>query len=74
MTPFDAAMREITVEMDRLAQHVGNGRVPDRITVEVELDQRTGMPRAVELHPVWRRHVQGGAVATRPVGVNGRRH
>lgn len=73
MSPIDAAMKEITIEMDRLAQHIGNGRMPERVTVDVEFDARTGMPKAVELHPSWRRHIQGGAVATRPVGVGARR-
>lgn len=73
MTPIDMAMREITIAMDQLSNQIGNGRMPTRVSVEIDFDPN-GQVRAVELHPVWRRHVQGGAVATRPVAVNGRRH
>jgi hypothetical protein len=75
VSPIDAAMREITIEMDRLAQHIGNGKMPERVTVEIEFDARTGMPKAVELHPSWRRHIQGGAIPMRAPAVvaNGRR-
>jgi hypothetical protein len=65
MTPFDAAMKEITLEMEALRARIGNGRMPEKITICVELDRQTGMPRAVDCRPEWRRHILGGAVASR---------
>lgn len=62
MTPFDAAMREITLEMEALRARIGNGRLPESIDIRIELDRQSGMPRAVECRPEWRRHIQGGAV------------
>lgn len=63
MTPIEAARKEADAQWDALARMVGDGPLPDRVTITVEFDQQRRMPRAVELDPHWRRHILGGAVA-----------
>lgn len=65
MTPWDAAMKEITLEMEALRRRVGNGPMPSSLTVHVEFDRETGMPRDVRLTDEYHRRIQGGAVAVR---------
>lgn len=65
MSPIDAAMKELTIEMEALRNRVGNGPMPERLTVTVEFDRTSGMPRLVELEPQWRRRINGSDIATR---------
>lgn len=65
MTPWDAAMREITIEMEAARTRTGNGPMPEAILVRIELDRTSGMPRAVAVTEERRRHILGGAVPAR---------
>jgi hypothetical protein len=65
VTPIDAVRREITAELAALERRIGDGPLPAVVVVRVELDHATGMPRAVECQEERRRHIQGGAVASR---------
>jgi hypothetical protein len=65
MAPLDAALKEITLEMEALRHRIGNGRMPSSLTVHVEFDKDTGQLRAVDVEEHRRRHVQGAAVAAR---------
>jgi hypothetical protein len=62
---MDALRREVALELDALERRIGTGAMPGAIDLRVETDQRTGMPRAVELTPTWRRHILGGSVTSR---------
>lgn len=65
MSPLDAAMREITIELEALRSRVGNGPMPERLTLMIEFDRTTGMPRLVDLQEQRRRQVRGGAIDQR---------
>lgn len=65
MSPVDAALRELTIELEALRHRIGNGPMPERIIVEIEFDRVTGMPRSVDLHEQRRRQVRGGQIDQR---------
>lgn len=65
MTPWDAAMREITIEMEAARNRTGNGPMPEKLMVRIEFDRETGMPRNVEVDESRRRRILGGAVPAR---------
>lgn len=65
MTPMDAVRREVEIELTALARRIGSGQMPETITVRVETDRETGMPRAVDCHEERRRRILGGSVAAR---------
>lgn len=59
MTPLDAAMKEIALELEALRSRIGNGPLPESITVRVEFDRSTGWPRAVDCHEERKRRILG---------------
>jgi hypothetical protein len=65
VTPMQAVRREVLAELDALERIVGDGAAPAAIDIRVEIDRQTGMPRATEVTPSWRRHITGGAIASR---------
>lgn len=65
VTPLDAALKEITLEMEALRHRIGNGRMPSSLTVHVEFDKDTGQLRAVDVEEHRRRHVNVAAVGRR---------
>jgi len=64
VTPIEAVQREVAAELDALGRRIGTATMPDAITVRVELDRQTGLPRAVECQEERGRRVLGGAVAS----------
>lgn len=73
MSPLDAALKEITLELEALRRRIGNGPMPESISFRVEFDRETGMPRDVRLTDEYHRRIQGGTLASRPHGVGARR-
>jgi hypothetical protein len=65
MTPIEAAQAEVTAELAALARRLGAATVPDAVTIRVEFDRETGLPRAVECQEERKRRILGGAVASR---------
>lgn len=59
MTPIEAAEAEVRVELAALARRLGPSTVPDAITVRVEFDRETGMPRIVDCQEERRRRILG---------------
>lgn len=59
MTPIEAAAKEVHVELQALARRLGSGTVPDAITVRVEFDRDSGMPRVVDCQEERRRRILG---------------
>jgi hypothetical protein len=65
VTPPDAIKAELCIEIDALFRRLGSEPSPVAITLRVEMDRKTGLPRHVDLIPEWRRVILGGAVAGR---------
>lgn len=65
MTPIDAALREITLEMEALRNRIGNGPMPESVAVEIVFDRVTGMPRTVDLQEHRRRPIRGAEIDQR---------
>lgn len=63
MAPLDALKREILAELDAMSRRLGPNVVPDRLTITVETDHTTRMPRSVTCIPEWRRRVGSGEIA-----------
>lgn len=59
MTPIEAAEIEVRAELTALARRLGASTVPDAITVRVEFDRETGMPRTVDCQEERRRRLLG---------------
>lgn len=68
MTPLDAARREVEIELEALARRLGNER-PDALTVRIEFDRETGMPRTVECQEERKRRILGSGSSLRPRAV-----
>lgn len=69
MTPIEAAAAEIHAELASLARRLGMAAMPDAVTIRVEFDHSTGMPRVVDCQEERRRRILGsdGSVRARPV-------
>lgn len=64
MTPLEAAEIEVRAELAALARRLGTGHTLTRLRIEIEFDQKTHMPRAVEVEEQRRRHILGGTLPT----------
>lgn len=64
MTPIDAVKAEVCAELDALARRLGSAGAPDAVTIRVELDRASGMPRVVDCQEERRRRIVSAAVAT----------
>ena len=56
MSPVDAIRREVTIALEafeRRLQAAGPKTMPERVTIVVELDRETGMPRSVDVGEAW---------------------
>lgn len=58
MTPMDALKREVEIELEALIRRLGTER-PDALTVRIEFDRETGMPRTVECQEERKRRILG---------------
>jgi hypothetical protein len=65
VTPIEAAEREVQAELKALERRIGSAPVPDAVTIRVEFDRQTQMPRVVECHEERGRRVCGGEVGSR---------
>ena len=62
MTPIEAVQREVAAELEALSRRLGASSMPDVVTIRIELDRSTGMPRGVDLREERSRRILGGAV------------
>jgi hypothetical protein len=67
MSPLDAAKDEVRVELDALARRLGSAPAPDAITIRVEFDRESGMPRVVDCQEERRRRILGPCTRKRDV-------
>lgn len=65
MTPLEAAEIEVRAELAALARRIGASTMPRSITVRIEFDDATGMPRSVDCQEERRRRILGGAISAR---------
>lgn len=65
MTPLDVAKREVEIELDALARRIGSTGRLEALTVRIEFDRETGMPRIVDCREERRRRVLGPGGSTR---------
>lgn len=66
MSPIEAVQREVSAELDALGRRLGTSAMPDAVTIRVEIDRQTGMPRTVDCQEERSRRILGGTVARDP--------
>lgn len=64
MTPIEAVQREVAAELEALSRRLGASSMPDVVTIRVEIDRHTGMPRKVKCQEERDRRILGGALAS----------
>lgn len=69
MTPIDAVKREVEIELDALACRLNSGKMPEAVTIRIEFDRETGMPRTVDYQEERRRRVLGPSSSPAPCRV-----
>jgi hypothetical protein len=65
VSPIEAAEAEIRAELAALARRLGTATAPDAITIRVEFDRATGLPRIVDCQEERRRRIMGGTTVAR---------